>query len=175
MDPVPMMQVPGSALQMEFHHRDPVARFAPYQPERGGALHLLSSDFLTATGVRRVEPQRPTVSSSPADRAGPGPVEFSIQNGPAHGQAWLVASFSTPIQEAPLFYLEGLPLWVALDLNAPTISLPLPLNESGEAAIVLEHPGGFTATVNFQAAILGTDGFGPIWGSSELYAFLLEL
>ena len=175
LDPVPMMQVPGSALQMEFHGRDPVAPFAPYQPDRGGALHLLASDFQTAMEVRRAEPLRPTVSSSPSDRAGPGPIEFTVQDGPALGQAWLVASFDPPVQEMPLVYLEGLPLWVALDVNAPMVSLPLPLDQVGRAGIILEHPGGFTAPVHFQAAILGTDASGPFWGSSELYTLLLEL
>ena len=174
LDPVPAIQVGDSALQLEFHGRGD-GLFAAHQPEHGGALHLLTTNWVDRMAVYQVQPLRPTVISSPTARAGPGAVQFFVQDGPGSGQSWLLASFVPSGPELPLFYIDGLPLWIALNPSAPVFSLPLPLDQVGNGTLALVHPGGFAAEVRFQAVTMGVDVGGTVlWGTSPVYVLRLE-
>lgn len=174
LDTVPLLQVGGSALQLEFHGRGDGV-FAAHQPEHGGALHLLTSNFVDGMAVYQAEPLRPTMTSSPTATAGPGPVDFTVQDGPASGMGWLLASFVPDMPELPLYYLDGLPLWIALNPSAQLFSQPLPLDQAGTGTLRLVHPGGFDAEVRFQTVTMGVDPAGTVlWGTSSMYGLRLQ-
>jgi hypothetical protein len=77
--------------------------------------------------------------------------------------------------ELPLYYLDGLPLWIALNPSAQVFSQPLPLDQAGTGTLRLVHPGGFDAEVRFQTVTMGVDTAGTVlWGTSSLYVLRLE-
>lgn len=169
----PFLAPGGSGvLQIAFADGD-AATLDPFQPESGGVLHLLTTDWQTHGAVHRVRALRPGLISSPATHAGPGPVRVVVQDAAALGPVWLLASMRAPVPERPCLWLDGLPLWLGLDPSLALIVIPGSAAASGVADFRFLHPGGFTAELGFQA-LVATPGLAPALGTSRPHRLILQ-
>jgi hypothetical protein len=135
-----------------------VARFDPFQPEAGGELLAIDSDYSTYSALSRIRPRRASFETTPASPLATGPFALTLNDGAPFALMYLFAATNS-MPEIPVF-ATGMPLFFGL---APGSILPLPpvsLTSNGAFALAASHPG-IAVTVHLQAVLL--DAFvGPL-------------
>ena len=82
----------------------------------------------------------------------------AVRDAPPLGIALLAASLAAPVPEYVATTIAGVPLWWALPGAAPVAVQLLRLDAAGRASAPFTNPGGYAASVCFQAAVLGASG-----------------
>lgn len=159
----------GLHLQFAAHAGAPFRPFQP--PEHAPALFIGASNWVRYE-LLRLEPARPQLDVQPGPAVGPGPLQLAVHAGPASGFALLAATFGGAVPERVVASLEGVPIWLALPFGAPIAVQGFALDAGGNGGLALLHPGGFFATVDFQAVALGAPG-SAAFGSTPLQSVLL--
>ncbi len=149
----------GTALQIAWRPGSD-APFLPFQPgERAGALLVADSDFVSEHALRRLHPERPTLALWPGATFGAGTGRADL-TGAGGGIALLALSTGPARPETALAWLDGAPLWSALDPQAPLATAFVALDAQGHGSVPLRHPGGFALRLLLQAAVLSPTGHG---------------
>ncbi|MBL8768120.1 MAG: hypothetical protein JNL94_12170 [Planctomycetes bacterium] len=127
------------------------ATFDPYQPNGGGTLALVVSDFATTNDVVLVHPERPTFTVAPSNPVPVGSFTVTLEDAPAHGLAMLFAAAASSSNEA-IALVGDVPLFFAL-LPPTLVHLGVvPLDATGAASLPASNPG-IGATIAIQAVV----------------------
>jgi hypothetical protein len=127
----------------------------PFQPEAGGTIAAITSDYFTVSELELVDPRRPTMTAMPAGPIPAGSFTVGIEKGPPLGIGILLASLGS-IPEQPIL-LSGTPFFFGLD-PATTVAVgTLVLDAQGGLALPAVNPG-LSLTVHVQTALLGPVG-----------------
>lgn len=143
---------PSSALGLAFVDGDR-ATFDPWQPDRGGALLIAINDWSTLGAVVEVRSARPQLTSASGPIVGPGVLRLDLDGLPAR-QPFQILLNPLPLvaPEPVLFELGGVPVWCAIDLRVPPLSVVVVADAAGAASVGLPYAGGVAWTLAFQAA-----------------------
>lgn len=142
------------------------AQFAPYQPEHGGTLFALSTDFATFNHLNRIRPRRSVASARPAGPISAGPFLFRVDDGPANGFGLLFVATQrlAPELAVPVGTTAFLVGFAPGSLFA---TAPIQLDASGGLSVVATHPGG-AIHVTAQAALWDVQ-VGPVGTTNPLH------
>lgn len=153
-DPVPLCTLGRPGLQLQFV-RGGALPFAPWLHEdHASSLFVASSDFSSEYRVERIHPTRPRLDALPGSVLGPGTGLLRITGAPPQALAFLAFSLAAPRPEQLAAVVDGMPLWLGLDVQAPLAARALLLDAAGTAQLTLSHPGGFALQVTVQGAVL---------------------
>lgn len=172
LDPTPLSSGSGGITNLAFVPGTR-ARFAAYQPEDAGHLLALTSDWSASCEVRRVAPARAWLTTSPGVLAPPGPVAVHVFDAAPNATLGIAVTFVPPGTEELHGWLAGSPLWWSLANSSLHAWIVTSTASDGHARLDLQHPGGFTAPVWFQAAFLGAGVF-PAAGSTAVNTLTLQ-
>lgn len=149
------------------------APFLAYQPTPvAPSLLVTRTDFWSRFEVLRLSPERPRLDVGPSPLPAWSTATATIQDAPAAGLAVLLANTGGHGPESIVATLNGAPLWLAFAPTAQLALLLLPLDAQGHASTTFTNPGGFTATVDFQAVVFSTSAV-PDFGSTSLRSIQL--
>jgi hypothetical protein len=130
--------------------------FAGYMPaERAPALSVLCSDYVAASELVRIAPQRPRASVQPGPTLPPGAASLELTAAPPLGLAVWFASVPTTAPEQPLAAFPGAPLWHGLDPASAVAIAMAPIDANGAASVPWANPGGVPMALTVQALTLG--------------------
>ena len=113
--------------------------FDRFQPESGGTLFLLASDFLGSNAWVRATPRRADLGTTPPSPVPTGAVQLDVTNGPPSGSMLLFVSLGA--SAGVVVRYQAIPFLFELD---PTTIAPLgwvPLDASGRGDDRGEQPG----------------------------------
>lgn len=142
--------------------------FAPFQPAASGRLRVSWNDFAGNSGVRNLEPARPTASFTGPGASGIGDTSFAVSGGPPSGLAVLFIGPTSAFGPTELAVpsANGFPLLTALNLGAVSL-LPgvFAFDAAGELSFDFFHGGELAGIVSAQA--IAIDSFyGPVGTST---------
>jgi hypothetical protein len=164
--------LPGFGVHLQFVP-SATGPYAPYLPEQhAGSLLVASSDFVANYEVTRVHSRRPQLAIWPGTTFGAGTARLGVADAEPLGLAILCGS-TTAAGEAPIPIPGAVPLWFGLAAAPAIATLATPLDSLGQANFALRHPGGFAATLHFQAIGFGAPGSGRHGSSAVVTANLL--
>ncbi len=135
------------------------AVFGAFQPESGGAVAAVYSDWVSQTDVNIVRPARLALSSTPAAPVPPGPFSLDLDQGPPSGIAFLFVA-ALPYSPEYAVWADDVPLFCALDPATLLVAGPLYLDAAGSLTLAGTNPG-FGVTVHVQAALFAAN-FRPL-------------
>lgn len=153
-DPVPLCTLGRPGLQLQFV-RGAALPFAPFlHEEHASSLYVASSDFSSEYRVERIHPARPRLDALPGTTLGAGTGTLRMSAAPPGAPAFLAFSLAAPRSEQLVAFVDGLPLWLGLDPQAPLVATALATDASGVAQLAFSHPGGFALQLAVQGALL---------------------
>ncbi len=130
--------------------------FGAFQPENGGSLALISTDFFNFTDLQIFTPKRATLETNPPSPIPLGNFTFELDDGPPSGVALLFLATSNLATEIPVFS-GGVPFLFGIDPSTIVLSVAIPLDAQGELSIPTTNHGT-SGTVHVQAALLTSGG-----------------
>lgn len=143
--------------------------FAPFQPESGGLLAAVSTDWFSFNDLNLVHPDRVGFTASPAEPIPVGPFSLDLQGGPASGSLLICSAQGTVGDYSA--WLNGVPFIFGLAPASFTIHGLVFLDGSGAVSIGGYNPGA-AGTASIQALMWG--GFGAPLGTTELLEIDLQ-
>ncbi|MBI4881004.1 MAG: hypothetical protein HY812_15305 [Planctomycetes bacterium] len=135
------------------------AVFGAFQPEQGGAIAAVYSDWVSQTEVNVVRPARLALSSTPASPIPAGPFSLDLDQGPPSGVAFLFAA-ALPYSPEYAVWADDVPFFCALDPASLLVAGPLYLDSAGSLNLPAVNPG-WSGTVQVQAALFAAN-FRPL-------------
>ncbi|MEZ5978541.1 MAG: hypothetical protein R3F34_10015 [Planctomycetota bacterium] len=138
---------------LEFVPATTGATFTPFQPQHGGTLRYVTTDFFSTWERYEVRPARPTLSLTGVGVGGPGPFDVVVDAGPANGLALVVYGPQSLYSPVELPIVTGLfaPLFTGLDPFTFLYGPYLPLDAAGHASIGYVNPGTWIGNAAIQA------------------------
>ena len=153
-DPVPLCTLGRPGLQLQFV-RGTALPFAPWLHEdHASSLFVASSDFSSEYRIERIHPARPRVEALPSTVLAPGAGALRVTGAPPQVLAFLAFSLAAPRTEQLAAVVDGMPLWLGLDVQAPLAVSAQLTDPAGAAQLAVFHPGGFALQVTVQGAVL---------------------
>lgn len=129
------------------------SQLGAFQPQDGGALYVLSTDFSTFNDLNVLTPKRPQLTSTPASPIPVGAFSVDLAEGPQFGTCFLFVALTTlPAEIAADF--NGTPYFIGFNPATLVTTVTLPLDGNGAFSIpAVNH--GTPGTVVLQAACIG--------------------
>ncbi len=131
-----------------------VASMDSYQPESGASLYVCTTDWMISGEVRCIQPRRPLLEVSP-NPAPKGPLDIKISAAPANAATWVGISLLSGLAERPVFFAQGVSLYLGLDFQVPPFLLTGTTDAQGKLLFGLTNPGQLLLTLNVQSLISG--------------------
>jgi hypothetical protein len=129
------------------------AVFGPFQPEAGGTLAALSTDWSSYSDVSLIRPERAAFHATPGNPIPAGPFSVELREGPPLGTLFVFAAAGSSLPEDPLVR-QGVPFFFGLDAATLQLIGVVPLDAAGDLVINGNYGGGLNAAVFFQGALL---------------------
>lgn len=129
------------------------SQLGAFQPQDGGALYVLSTDFSTFNDLNVLTPKRPQLSSTPSSPVPVGAFSVDLTGGPQFGTCVLFVALSTLPAELAADFM-GTPYFIGFNPATLISTVTLPLDGNGAFSIpAVNH--GTPGTVVLQAACIG--------------------
>lgn len=129
------------------------SQLGAFQPQDGGALYVLSTDFSTFNDLNVLTPKRPQLTSTPASPVPVGAFSVDLSEGPQFGTCFLFVALTTLPAEIPADFM-GTPYFIGFNPGTLITTVTLPLDGNGALSIpAVNH--GTPGTVVLQAACIG--------------------
>lgn len=129
------------------------SQLGAFQPQDGGALYVLSTDFATFNDLNVLTPKRPHLSSTPSSPVPVGAFSVDLTGGPQFGTCVLFVALSTLPAELAADFM-GTPYFIGFNPATLISTVTLPLDGNGAFSIpAVNH--GTPGTVVLQAACIG--------------------
>lgn len=129
------------------------SQLGAFQPQDGGALYVLSTDFATFNDLNVLTPKRPQLSSTPSSPVPVGAFSVDLTGGPQFGTCVLFVALSTLPAELAADFM-GTPYFIGFNPATLISTVTLPLDGNGAFSIpAVNH--GTPGTVVLQAACIG--------------------
>lgn len=153
-DPVPLCTLGRPGLQLQFV-RGAALPFAPWlHEEHASSLYVASSDFRSEYRIERIQPARPRLDALPATVLGPGPATIRMTGAPPQALAFVAFALAPQRPEQVAVLVDGMPLWLGLDVQAPLAATAVLADAAGTAQLGFAHPGGFALLATVQSMAL---------------------
>ncbi len=149
--------------------------FERFQPQSGGTLHCVSTDFFSFNQVVRTSPQRPELATSPSGSIPVGAYQLTVTGGVPNGVAVLYLTGGVVGSEFAVNNTTWpAPLFFGLDFSGgPLVTQVLALDGNGEATLNSANDGGASGTFGMQV-VTGESASGPLYGTSNAIAVTFE-
>lgn len=133
------------------------AQFQPFQPEDGGTLLVVATDFISYARVHTVKPRRVPLTVDPSPVVPVGPFALGIAEGPPFGQVLLFASAAYSGPGVNVVH-QGVPL--LFELHVPTLLFVAHafLSNSGALLVPAWNSGQTPGSASLQGVLLGPGG-----------------
>ena len=125
-----------------------------YQPSNGADLYAFTTDWTITAEVRRITPRRPRLQATP-NPAPKGQLQLKVTEAPRNAATWVGLSLLPDVPERPVFFAEGVSLFLGLDFLVPPFLLTGTTSPGGSLTLNLTHPGQFLLTLNAQTLVGG--------------------
>lgn len=129
-----------------------LATMDSYQPSTGASLYAFTTDWSVTGEVRRITPRRPRLVATP-NPAPKGLIQLKIENAPAKATTWIGLSLLRSVAERPVFFADGVSLFLGLDFLVPPFILTGTTDATGSLTLNLINPGQLNLSLTSQALI----------------------